>query len=99
VAIGESPPAAFVRGDELPVTPARHERRLELFDGFLATGGLPAVVLAHAAGHDHREVLAQIAADYERDFIRIFGERDADIVTSCFRSVANFVGSPSKIRR
>jgi predicted AAA+ superfamily ATPase len=96
VAVGENPLAAFVRGDELPVTPARHERLLELFDGFLGTGGLPAAVLAHAAGHDHREVLAQIAADYERDFIRIFGERDADIVTACFRSVANFVGSPSK---
>jgi len=95
-AIGEGTLAAFVRGNELPVTPARHERLLELFDGFLTTGGLPAAVLAYAAGLDHREVLAQIAADYERDFIRIFGERDADIVTACFRSVANFVGSPSK---
>jgi predicted AAA+ superfamily ATPase len=95
-AIGEGTLAAFVRGHELPVTPARHERLLELFDGFLTTGGLPAAVLAYAAGLDHREVLAQIAADYERDFIRIFGERDADIVTACFRSVANFVGSPSK---
>lgn len=95
-AIGEGMLAAFVRGHELPVTPARHERLLELFDGFLTTGGLPAAVLAYAAGLDHQEVLAQIAADYERDFIRIFGERDADIVTACFRSVANFVGSPSK---
>jgi len=93
---GEAALAAFVRGAELPVTPARHARLLELYDGFLTTGGLPAAVLAAAAGLDHREVLAQIAADYERDFIRIFGERDADIVTACFRSVANFVGSPSK---
>lgn len=96
VAVGEQPLATFVRGDELPVTPARHGRLLELFDEFLATGGLPAVVLARAAGEDHRELLAQIAADYERDFIRIFGERDADIVAACLRSVANFVGSPSK---
>jgi predicted AAA+ superfamily ATPase len=96
VAVGEDRLAAFVRGDELPVTLARHERLIELYDGFLLTGGLPAAVLAHAAGRDHHEVLAQIAADYERDFIRIFGERDADIVAACFRSVANFVGSPSK---
>ena len=95
-AVDEGPLAAFVRGEEWPITLARHERLLELYDEFLATGGLPAAVLAHAAGNDHREVLAQIAADYERDFIRIFGERDADIVAACFRSVANFVGSPSK---
>jgi len=96
LAVGEERLAAFVRGDEWPVLPARHERLLELYDRFLTTGGLPAAVAAAAAGRDHSEVLAQIAADYERDFMRIFGERDADIVAACFRSVANFVGSPSK---
>lgn len=96
VAVGEEKLAAFVRGDELPVSSARHGRLLELFDRFLGTGGLPAAVMCHAAGDDHREVLAQISADYERDFIRLFGERDAAIVSACFRSVANFVGSPSK---
>lgn len=96
VAVGEEELAAFVRSDEATVTPARHARLIELFDRFLGTGGLPAAVMAHAAAHDHREILGQIAADYERDFIRIFGERDSAIVAACFRSVANFVGSPSK---
>jgi predicted AAA+ superfamily ATPase len=57
---------------------------------------LPAVVLASVAKQDHAEVLAQILADYEQDFIRIFGENDADLVKACFRSVASFVGGPSK---
>lgn len=96
IAIGEEKLAAFVRGDDLPISSSRHGRLLELFDRFLGTGGLPAAVMCHAAGDDPREVLGQIAADYERDFIRLFGERDATLVSACFRSVANFVGSPSK---
>lgn len=96
LAIGEEKLSAFVRGDDWPVSPARHARLLELFDRFLGTGGLPAAVMCHAAGDDYREVLLQISADYERDFIRLFGERDAAIVSACFRSVANFVGSASK---
>lgn len=38
---------------------------IDFFDRFLETGGLPAAVIAHAAGQDHREILGQIAADYE----------------------------------
>jgi uncharacterized protein len=72
----------------------QHELLLGLFDTFLEMGGLPEVVLAGADGY--REVRAQIVADYERDFIRLFGEGLLPIVKSCFRSVANFVGSPSK---
>lgn len=74
----------------------RHEHLLSLYDQFLLTGGLPAVVLASLAKQDYAEVLAQILADYEQDFIRIFGEADADLVKACFRSVASFVGGPSK---
>ena len=96
VANGQEQLAAFVRSDDAAVTPARHARLIELFDRFLETGGLPAAVIAQAAGQDHREILGQIAADYERDFIRIFGERDSAIVAACFRSVTHFVGSPSK---
>jgi hypothetical protein len=47
--VDEGPLAAFVRGEEWPITPARHERLLELYEEFLATSGLPAAVLAHAA--------------------------------------------------
>ncbi|MFM8716699.1 MAG: DUF4143 domain-containing protein, partial [Spartobacteria bacterium] len=60
------------------------------------TGGLPAVVLSSAADGDCLEMLGQILADYERDFIRIFGEGDAALVKGCLRSVANFVGGVSK---
>lgn len=95
-AVGQVELAAFVRNDEAALTPARHARLIELLDRFLETGGLPAAVMAHAKGQDHREILGQIAADYERDFVRIFGERDSAIVAACFRSVAHFVGSPSK---
>ena len=38
----------------------------------------------------------QIVADYEQDFIRLFGEESVDIATACLRSVANFVGGVSK---
>jgi hypothetical protein len=43
-----------------------------LFDRFLELGGLPAVVLAEPK--DAFLVRAQVVADYERDFIRLFGE-------------------------
>ena len=59
-------------------------------------GGLPAVVQAYASGDDHGAVRRQIIADYEQDFIRIFGEELIDIVKACFRSVANFAGGVSK---
>lgn len=96
VASGEEELATFIRGEELPIAPQRHWRLLELFDQFLVSGGLPAAVMAQVAGLDHQEVVTQIAADYEQDFLRIFGEQDSAIVSACFRSVANFVGSPSK---
>jgi predicted AAA+ superfamily ATPase len=41
-------------------------------------------------------MLGQILADYERDFIRIFGEGDVALVKGSLRSVANFVGGASK---
>ncbi len=95
-AVGEGHLAEVVRGCREEVSPQRHRRLLELYDGFLKTGGLPAVVLEFAAGGDVGERLGQILADYERDFLRIFGEGDAALVKGCLRSVANFVGRPSK---
>jgi hypothetical protein len=58
-----------------------------LYDDFLKTGGLPAVVLSLAADGDCLEILGQILADYERDFIRIFGEGDAPLVKGCLRNL------------
>jgi predicted AAA+ superfamily ATPase len=78
------------------ISSKRHLYLLELYDLFLITGGLPEIVMAHANGKDFETMLDQLIADYENDFVRIFGENDIDIVKSCFKSVANFVGSPSK---
>jgi predicted AAA+ superfamily ATPase len=69
---------------------------LELYNSYLKTGGLPAVIMAGGNPQDFLEILGQILSDYERDFIRIFGENDAALVKGCLRSVANFVGGPSK---
>ena len=83
-------------GDDTQISDQRHGHLLARFDQFLATGGLPAVVRAYAAGEDHALVRRQIVADYEQDFIRLFGEESVDIATACLRSVANFVGGVSK---
>ncbi len=96
MAIGQQDLAQAILADDAEITPTRHAHLLSLYDRFLLTGGLPAVVLADLDKKDYAEVLAQILADYEQDFIRILGESDADIVKACFRSVANFVGGPSK---
>ena len=88
--------AAEVLSANTRISGQRHELLLSLFDRFLAVGGLPAVVQAYASGDDHGAVRRQIIADYEQDFIRIFGEELIDIVKACFRSVANFAGGVSK---
>lgn len=74
----------------------RHETLLSLYDTFLEVGGLPLVVRSYSKGEDYRKVRAQIIADYEQDFIRLFGEESLHIGRGCLRSVANFAGSPSK---
>lgn len=87
--------AEVVRADT-PISGQRHQLLLSLFDRFLAVGGLPAVVHAYGAGDDYGAVRRQIIADYEQDFIRIFGEEHIDVVKACLRSVANFAGGVSK---
>jgi predicted AAA+ superfamily ATPase len=95
-AIGEGDLAGVVRSDSLEISPQRHRRLLELYNSYLRIGGLPAVVLAWAGRRDWSGILSQILADYERDFVRIFGEADVALVKGCLRSVANFVGGVSK---
>jgi predicted AAA+ superfamily ATPase len=96
VALSENDLAEVIRAERSDISFQRHERLLELYDVFLKTGGLPAAVLTAAKKNDPTEILGQILSDYGRDFIRIFGETDASLVKSCLRSVANFVGGPSK---
>ena len=86
--------AADVLAPDMQFEPHQHQLLLRLFNRFLESGGLPAVVLAGV--DEYLAARAQIVADYERDFIRLFGEELLPVVKSCFRSVANFVGSPSK---
>jgi predicted AAA+ superfamily ATPase len=50
----------------------------------------------YADGKDYAGRTGEIVADYEQDFIRIFGEDTISIVKACFRSVAHFAGSASK---
>ena len=88
--------AAEVLGGNTRMSNQRHRHLLAQFDQFLAVGGLPAVVHAYATGQDYALVRREIIADYEQDFIRLFGEESIDIVKSCLRSVANFAGGVSK---
>lgn len=78
------------------VSPGRHHRLLEHLDQYLLVGGLPEVVLTMAAGGDFQRRRAEIIADYEQDFIRLFGETAVAIAMGCLRSVADFVGGASK---
>jgi len=78
------------------VSPSVHQALLSDLDEFLTVGGLPGVVLDYVRGHDFMQRRSAIIADYEEDFIRLFGEDDLAIVKACFGSVANYVGSPSK---
>jgi len=78
------------------ISEKRHQTLLSLYDQYLKTGGLPAVVHAYFAAEDYQRRRAEIIADYEQDFVRIFGERSIDIAKACLRSVANFVGGVSK---
>ena len=96
LAVGQPHLAEQVLSARGAVSGQRHARLLELFDAFLTVGGLPAVVHAYTSGDDHRLMLRQIIADYEQDFIRIFGEESSDISRACLRSVANFAGGVSK---
>lgn len=95
-ALGKNRLAENILEDPRAVTPSRHQTLLGLLNDYLAVGGLPDVLLAHASGADYRRRRAEIIADYEQDFIRLFGEETIAIVKACFSSVANFVGSPSK---
>ena len=95
-ATGEGHLAEVVHSEARDISPQRHQRLLELYNSYLKTGGLPAVIMAGGNPQDFLEILGQILSDYERDFIRIFGENDAALVKGCLRSVANFVGGPSK---
>jgi len=82
---------------EFRISPARHERLLELYDVYLETGGLPEVVLAARDALDFHSLQRSLLASYEQDFIRLFGEEWLHVAQGCLASVANHVGFPSKL--
>ena len=93
---GKAGLAKVVREFDKPISKTRHQTLLEFLDDYLLVGGLPQVVTEFWSGGDWELRRREIEADYEQDFIRLFGEENQHIVHGCFRSVANFVGSPSK---
>jgi len=95
-ALGQHQLAEAVLPGGPEISSQRHEHLLSLFDRFLEVGGLPAIVLAGVVGEGYADLRAGLIADYERDFVRLFGEEHLGIVRACFRSVANFVGAASK---
>ncbi len=95
-ALGKEDVSENICKGKIDISSGHHQYLLELYDLFLITGGLPEIVMAHVNGKDFESMLDQLIADYENDFVRIFGEKDIAIVKACFKSVANFVGSPSK---
>jgi uncharacterized protein len=96
VALGKEREAKAVQNEFREITPSRHLHLLELYDRYLTAGGLPRIVADYAEGKDYVRRRKEIVADYEQDFIRIFGEDSISIVKSCFLSVARFAGSASK---
>jgi uncharacterized protein len=94
-AIGEGHLVEFVNNPE-NVTQSRHENLLKLYDMYLTVGGLPAVIADYIDNKQWQIRREEMVADLEQDFIRIFGEDTFPIVKSCMKSVAMFVGNPSK---
>ncbi len=96
-AIGSKRFVEYLSGNQNQISVQRHQRLLNLYDQFLSVGGMPEVVLIHAAAGDYSRRQLELIADLQSDFLRLFGEDDIDTVMNCLGSVANFVGSPSKI--
>jgi len=98
LALGEKELAADVSrvpAGTAPIEAARHERLLELYSGFLATGGMPAAVSDRVAGVDWRGTLERVVADQEGDFVRILRRYAGGIAKAALRGVASRVGSVS----
>ncbi len=82
VACEKEPLSRDLRGGATVVSPGRHRRLLEHLDQYLLVGGLPEVVLTLAAKGDFHRRRGEIIADYEQDFIRLFGEEAVTIASS-----------------
>ena len=95
----------YVKGDELAdwiasvpdeVPPSRHDFLLDLYDSYLVVGGYPEAVKAFSRGEPAREVIREIVAQLEEDFLR---KEDCQpgLFNDALRAVADHAGSPSNI--
>ena len=74
-AVGKDHLADYIHEGDPDVPIERHEYLLDLFDHYISTGGLPDVVMGGCRGENRDDIMRGIFADYESDFIRIFGEK------------------------
>ncbi len=95
-ALGKDDLVRTIKESVSGISALRHEHLLTLLDRYLEIGGLPKVVTDFIEGKDFFERRREIIANLEKDFLRLFPENDISIVMDCFKSVASFVGSPSK---
>ena len=78
-AVGQSGLRDVIRGGTTEVPPTRHRSLLRHYDDFLRLGGLPGIICQHAGG-ESVPTIADLLADYADDFVRILGEKDAQMV-------------------
>ncbi len=94
----------YVKGDELStfinsaptkIEVSRHEYLLNLFDKYMYVGGYPEAVKSYYAGDNYTEIVEDIIASLEEDFIRKESVTP-ELFLSTMEGIANFIGSPSK---
>lgn len=78
------------------ISALQHDRFLENYDVYLKVGGLPGVVDAYLGGKNWYDARIDIYKNYENDFLRYFGEEDANLFARTMGAVAANTGSPSK---
>ncbi len=72
-----------------------HSDLLQLYDQYLAVGGMPAAVSAFAEKENYKEILADILASQNEDFLRKESVKNY-LFTDALKGVANHVGGISK---
>jgi len=85
----------FINSTPLKTETSRHEYLLNLFDKYMYVGGYPESVKAYSAGDNYTEIIEDIIASLEEDFIRK-EVTTPELFISTLEGIANFIGSPSK---
>ena len=85
----------FINSAPVEIESSRHKYLLDLFDDYMYVGGYPESVKAYSSDENYTEIIEDIIASLEEDFIRKEIE-NPDLFTNTLEGIANFVGSPSK---